>query len=81
MSKKDLEYHHFYYHANLSVPSSSVFFFLSVAICRQCRDHLGKMMVSTSTDSTETALSSPTVVVEPVSVQKRQETFLLVIVV
>ncbi|KAM7429923.1 hypothetical protein ABFA07_019293 [Porites harrisoni] len=49
-------------------------------ICR-CRDHLGKMMVSTSTDSTETALSSPTVVVEPVSVQKRQETFLLVIVV
>ncbi|CAH3117617.1 unnamed protein product [Porites lobata] len=35
------------------------------------------MMVSTSTDSTETALSSPTVVVEPVSVQKRQETFLL----
>ena len=80
MSEKDLEYHRFYYHANVSVPNSSLFLFLSVAICR-CRDHLGKMMVSTSTDSTETALSSPTVVVEPVSVQKRQETFLLVIVV
>lgn len=39
------------------------------------------MMVSTSADSTETALSSPTVVVEPVSVHKRQETFSLVIVV
>lgn len=36
------------------------------------------MMVSTSADSTETALSSPTVVVEPVSVHKRQETFSLV---
>lgn len=35
------------------------------------------MMVSTSADSTKTALCSPTVVVEPVSVHKRQETFSL----
>ena len=27
MSEKDLEYHRFYYHANLSMPNSSVFLF------------------------------------------------------